>query len=715
LTLSLTLLLACGDPNDQDGDGVPVALDCDDADADVGRAGTVYRDLDADGWGDPARWATACVAEGWITRADDCDDDDDSEHPDGAPGCDCGAGDQADVSWYPDADGDGAGVAPAGREACGPAEGWAATDDDCAPDDPDMHPGAEDIWYDGVDSDCAGDDDLDQDGDGHRAQDHGGDDCDDTNADVHPGAPEFCDLDGIDEDCDGLVNDDDPDARDWRTWYQDLDQDGHGTLDDTQIACTPGEGWSSLADDCDDHDPTVSPSEPEVCGDLVDNNCDGGAPECGLHDAVPSSELPGYSGPSGEYQYLGTSVTSVDGDLVAGAMYAQTEGLTLGVVVVLDADMRVLQVITGEGAYGQAGAALESADFNGDGVGDLVVGAANVNLDETYAGAAYLLYGPLSSMSLANADRRLTGSPRDGSVATNLAVIEDQDDDGLPEVLLAGSIAGNSTTGLYGSVVLHDGDTRYDAGVLDAIAVFEGGSANENFGRTASACDVDGDGADDVLIPAAWTLFEGDYTGAVGVFMGPHGGSRQYADADLVVWGAVGDMLGSAECVGDIDGDGVQDVAFGAQDSDRAGTNSGRVALLYGPLDGPLGGPVTDVADAVLDGEPGEQLGLILSGVGDLDGDGLADLVTSSPSHRATSGYQDGALWVYYEPIEGALGASDADGAAIGANREYLGWSYAGVGDVSGNGAGDLLIGAYASQSLGGLGAIYLAAGGPGL
>jgi MYXO-CTERM domain-containing protein len=112
-----------------------------------------------------------------------------------------------------DEDGDGHGGATCGGDDCDDAE-------------PAVYPGAADAWYDGVDSDCAGDDDDDQDGDGDPAAEHGGGDCDDLDPAVASTAEEVW-YDGIDQDCDG--NDD--------------DQDGDGT---------------PLDADCDDTDPAVA-------------------------------------------------------------------------------------------------------------------------------------------------------------------------------------------------------------------------------------------------------------------------------------------------------------------------------------------------------------------------------------------------------------------------------------------------------------------------
>jgi hypothetical protein len=81
-------------------------------------------------------------------------------------------------------------------------DGFAA-DVDCDDNNPLIHPNASDLWYDGVDQDCAGNSDFDADGDGFDAFDYGGEDCDDTNSSIYLGAPEIPE-DHIDQDCDGI-------------------------------------------------------------------------------------------------------------------------------------------------------------------------------------------------------------------------------------------------------------------------------------------------------------------------------------------------------------------------------------------------------------------------------------------------------------------------------------------------------------------------------
>jgi hypothetical protein len=76
---------------------------------------------------------------------------------------------------------------------------------------------------------------------------------------------------GVDDDCDGAV--DEPDAVDARTWYADADGDGYGTALEAQTACDAPAGYQPNADDCDDGDAAVHPAATEIC-DGADNDCD---------------------------------------------------------------------------------------------------------------------------------------------------------------------------------------------------------------------------------------------------------------------------------------------------------------------------------------------------------------------------------------------------------------------------------------------------------
>jgi hypothetical protein len=189
---------------------------------------------------------------------------------------------------------------------------------DCDDSDPSIRPGVVEVWYDGVDSDCDGRDDLDLDGDGFEGAPAGGPDCDDTSATIYPGATEACnglddDCDGDvdddevdsdgdgwmacqgdcddndaevgpdgvevcddrdrDEDCDGLIDDEDTSVQGDALWYQDEDGDGYGNHGVSLRSCEQPEGYVAGDDDCDDEDATTYPGADELC-DGIDNDCD---------------------------------------------------------------------------------------------------------------------------------------------------------------------------------------------------------------------------------------------------------------------------------------------------------------------------------------------------------------------------------------------------------------------------------------------------------
>lgn len=98
-------------------------------------------------------------------------------------------------------------------------------------------------------------------------------DCDDSNPDVNPGATEVCN--GVDDDCDGEV-----DEGVKTTFYQDSDNDGYGNPQVTTQQCFAPDGYVADNTDCDDTDATIYPGATEVCGDGIDQDCDGSDLPC---------------------------------------------------------------------------------------------------------------------------------------------------------------------------------------------------------------------------------------------------------------------------------------------------------------------------------------------------------------------------------------------------------------------------------------------------
>jgi len=99
------------------------------------------------------------------------------------------------------------------------------------------------------------------------------DDCDDANAAVNPAAQEICNG-GVDDDCDGLIDDADPSVTGLSTFYQDTDGDGYGGSSST-TACVAPVGYVGNNLDCDDANLLIHPGAAEVCNGGVDDDCDG--------------------------------------------------------------------------------------------------------------------------------------------------------------------------------------------------------------------------------------------------------------------------------------------------------------------------------------------------------------------------------------------------------------------------------------------------------
>ena len=139
----------------------------------------------------------------------------------------------------------------------------------------------------------------DEDGDGFNADD----DCDDTNAAINPDATEVCD--GVDNDCDGTV---DQDAADASTWYADADGDSFGNAEDSLTACEAPSGYVIDNTDCNDAEALVFPGGEEAC-DGLDNDCSGETDEEACSDCTQVSyEAHTYqfcSGPSSWTDALG--------------------------------------------------------------------------------------------------------------------------------------------------------------------------------------------------------------------------------------------------------------------------------------------------------------------------------------------------------------------------------------------------------------------------
>ena len=276
-----------GDCKDDDAKINPAATEiCDNIDNDCDKVVDEGCDDDGDGYCDStmALVGTPLVCP---SGGQDCNDADANINPSKAEVCGNGkddncSGGQNDVGavgctqFYADSDGDKYGSTTK-KCLCFPEGGYGATNGaDCDDADKLKNPGMVEAC-DGVDNDCDGvvDDGCDDDGDGYcdaalelvgtpAICPSGGGDCDDKNADVYKGKSlEVCD--GADDDCNGVVD-------------NGCDDDKDGYCDGSMTVVNPAPAICSKGTgDCDDINNDVNPGAPEVCGNGSDDNCNGSA------------------------------------------------------------------------------------------------------------------------------------------------------------------------------------------------------------------------------------------------------------------------------------------------------------------------------------------------------------------------------------------------------------------------------------------------------
>jgi hypothetical protein len=231
-----------------------------------------------------------------------------------------------------------------------------------------------------------------------------------------------------------------------------------------------------------------------------------------------------------------------------------------------------------------------------------------------------------------------------------------------------------------------------------------GEQANALTGYGLSSGDVDGDGIADLLVGAPEYDVGGSEYGRAYLLLGDTlatvRGDWRLSGAEYIFQGGEESLGYSSAFIGDLDGDRRDDILISGDENDEAGNSAGKSYLfLSSTLANRLGQFSVDDADYTFLGENAyDDAGEALAGVGDVDGDGLPDILIAAPTYdwgNADIGKTYLFLGSSILGSEGDMALAAADFAFLGEGENHrAGTAVAGAGDVDGDGRADFLIGA---------------------
>jgi len=305
--------------------------------------------------------------------------------------------------------------------------------------------------------------------------------------------------------------------------------------------------------------------------------------------------------------------------------------------------------------------------------------------------------------SLSTADITFIGEAEDNRLGHTVGSAGDMDGDGVGDLLL-GAYGHASLGTNTGKVYIVPGSTLTETGerTMGGDEYMFVGEAEEDAAGHAirTGYDVDGDGLQDAVVGArvhSTGAFEGGkgYV-LLGSSLGSPGDVRSLADADFAYYGthAEGWMGYQAAGAGDVDGDGLADVMFGAHTSDY---NRGRIYLIYGSSLGPTL-QEADVADVMIQGQMwADHAGRSIAPAGDVDGDGRGDILIGA--RNGGDRYGRAYLVLGKTLSEGVFDLADADMRFLGEERlDEAGYTVSSAGDVNADGLADILVGAWQAE-----------------
>jgi len=350
-------------------------------------------------------------------------------------------------------------------------------------------------------------------------------------------------------------------------------------------------------------------------------------------------------------------------------------------------DTTTASVVESDQATAGLGVDVSGAgDVNGDGYGDVIVGAFWYDNGESNEGAAFVYHGSAAGINT-TADAMVESDQANAELGYSVSGAGDVNGDGYGDVVVGSRFYDNGESN-EGAVFVYHGSA---AGInTTADAMVESDQVNACLGYSVSgAGDVNGDGYGDVVVGAnGYDNGEID-EGAAFVYHGSAAGISTTADAMVESDQATAYLGYSVSGAGDVNGDGYGDIIVGAHYYDNGQSNEGVAFVYHGSADG----IDTTATEMVESDQANAELGMSVSAAGDVNGDGYGDVIVGA--HNYDNGQNDeGAAFVYHGSAAGINTAADAM-VELNQPGARLGSSVSGAGDINGDGYADVIVGAF--------------------
>jgi hypothetical protein len=385
-------------------------------------------------------------------------------------------------------------------------------------------------------------------------------------------------------------------------------------------------------------------------------------------------------------------------DVIVGAPYYSTPNLFAGKAYLYLGSATGLATsaswtsIGNNQASAYFGYSVASAgDVNGDGYDDVIIGAYHYSTANSNAGKAYLYLGGASGLAAIDSWSSSGDDQANAYYGYSVASAGDVNGDGYSDVIV-GAWGYDSANSFAGKAYLYFGGESglttsavWTSSGNDQVSAFYGNSV-------ASAGDVNGDGYDDVIVGAYYYNLKKADVGRAYLYLGSSSGLDTSA-----AWSSSGDEQESSfygysvASAGDVNGDGYDDVLVGANGSDTANIDAGKVYLYLGRSSGlstinAWNSSGEDQADA--------YYGCSVASAGDMNGDGFDDVIIGT-SHFNTANNDAGKVYLYQGSINGLATRFTWNSSGDDQADAYYGISVTSAGDVNGDGYDEVMVGAY--------------------